>query len=106
MPDQGQLPQPQPHTITDAVYTAAHKALCTLAFALQEVDEKRQNERETDHAQREQRKTQEEAAQRRQHLCHDGKPASTLSNGGTAQISPRRPYSSLRATIIVIPVPK
>jgi hypothetical protein len=33
---------------TQAVYTAAHKALCTLAFALQEVTQ-HQNEKDTSH---------------------------------------------------------
>ncbi len=32
-----------PVEITDTLYTAAHKALCNLAFALQEVTQKQQN---------------------------------------------------------------
>ena len=100
-------PPVSPHReITDTIYTAAHKALCTLAFALQEVTEKQQNEKENSDATQEQCQTQEETAQRRQHLCHNGKPARSLSNDRTAQVSHQRTHSTLRATIIIIPVPK
>ena len=59
MPE-NQLPTHHPQVeITDTIYTAAHKALCTLAFALQEV-----NEKGTDHAPREKQQAQEEKTQR------------------------------------------
>ena len=98
---------PQPSVeITAALYTAAHKALCSLAFALQEVEAKRQSEREIGHATSEQCQAQEEAVERRQHHGDNGKSACHLSNGRTAQVSRQRANSSLRAAIIIIPVPK
>ncbi len=98
-------PSKDPAFHTQAVYTAAHKALCTLAFALQEVTQP-QNEKETPHAQPTKQQAEEEAAQRRQHLCYDGKPASGVPNGTTAHIARKRPARPLRATIIIISVPK
>src|SRR5450759_3246669 len=102
MPDQD---QPQ-REITDAIYTAANKALCTLAFALQEVTTQRLDGKEDDHVTREKQQAQEEETQRRQHLCNDGKPASSLSNGTTTHIARKRSARSLRATIIIVSVPK
>ena len=104
------MPENRPPTcnhvgITDAIYTAAHKALCSLAFALQEVNQP-QNEKDTSHAQPTKRETEEEAAQLGQHLCDNGKPSGSLSNGTTAHIARKRPARPLRATVIVIPVPK
>jgi hypothetical protein len=49
-------------TMGESLYTAAHKALCSLAFALQEVSMK-QHEKENDHAPGESGQAQEEAAQ-------------------------------------------
>src|SRR6266567_2873389 len=91
----------KPHS--DALYTAAHKALCSLAFALQEVSTK-QNKEENDHAVRESGQAQEEAAERGQHLCHDGKPACSFSNGRTIEVPHRSASRTVRAAIIVIPV--
>src|SRR5260370_39869972 len=86
---------------TGALYTAAHKALCALAFALQEV-----NEKGNDHVPTEKQQAQEEATQRGQHLCNNGEPPNSLSNGAAAHIARKRPARSLRATIIIVSVPK
>jgi hypothetical protein len=86
---------------TEIFYEAANKALCELAFSLQEVREKRRQESEEEHAPR---KTEEEETQRRQHLCYNGKPVSGVSNGGAVEVSRKRPHSSLRAAVIFIPV--
>src|SRR6266568_5480565 len=97
-------PRPHHEETTDALYSAAHKALCSLAFALQEVDQNRQ--KENSDATSKECQTQEEAVERRQYLCHDGEPASSLSNGTTAHLARKRPSRSLRATIIIVSVPK